>query len=517
MIRDRVRAPHVRWLLVVFAVAFAVRLAVALAVTPDPRDGRFDDSVFYDAAARHLADGDGYVFDAWVWVAPDGNRIYPDQPETSPTALWPPGYPLTLAAVYAVTDDSTTAGRLANAVFGALTAVLVYLIALRLFVHPRGAYEGPAQRSRAAARNARARELALQAEVRALYERKIRATGPRGDEGLLPAIAAGLAIALMPSHVLFTSILMSETYFGFLLAGTLAFAVYFVFGRRDATGGRLPLGAAALALGVLVAWTGMVRGEFTVFGGIFALLLLYEYRRRSLVPLVALAAGALIVITPWTIRNQVTMGEAITGTTGSGRVMYQGHNPDSDGGPSLDAVFRLEAGILEQHDIDGLMDLELLSRREGSRLAREWALDHPLEEIALAGKRMHLLFRSDEAGVTWLQSNRPWFSAENVDRLINLSTAYFWALAALMVASLPVWWRREAARIAVFAVVPYYMLIFGVLFIGDPRYHYAMYVPMAVFAGAGIAAIARITADQWREAFGGRPLASVLRTYGTPE
>jgi hypothetical protein len=131
---------------------------------------------------------------------------------------------------------------------------------------------------------------------------------------------------------------------------------------------------------------------------------------------------------------------------------------------------------------------------------------------------MHLLFRSDEAGVTWLQSNKPWFSAENADRLINLSTAYFWGLAALLVASAPAWWRgRDARLLAVLAVIPYYMLVFGVLFIGDPRYHYALYVPMAVFGGAGFAAVARVTAAQWRETFGQRSLSSVLRTYGTPE
>jgi hypothetical protein len=475
-----------------------VRLTVALAVTPDPRDGRFDDSVFYDSAARHLADGHGYVFDASVWVAPNGNPIYPDQPETSSTALWPPGYPLTLAAVYAVTDDSVAAGRLANVVFGSLTAALVYLIALRLFVHRQGD---------------------------AIDDRHAGAHGPHAEEqarnvhgpSLLPAIAAGVAVALMPAHVLFTSILLSETYFGFLLAATLAFAVYLVLGRGVSAADWRYAGACAL-LGAMIAWTGLVRGEFLTFGIVIALLLIYERRAVPIVPLAALALGAAAVVGPWTLRNAITMDEAIAGTTGSGRVMWQGHNPDSDGGPSLDAVFKLEADILRDNPGIGLKELELESRREGTRRAREWAFDHPVEEIALAGKRMHLLFRSDEAGVTWLQSNKPWFSAENADRLINLSTAYFWGLAALLVASAPAWWRgRDARLLAVLAVIPYYMLVFGVLFIGDPRYHYALYVPMAVFGGAGFAAVARVTAAQWRETFGQRSLSSVLRTYGTPE
>ena len=60
------------------------------------------------------------------------------------------------------------------------------------------------------------------------------------------------------------------------------------------------------------------------------------------------------------------------------------------------------------------------------------------------------------------------------------------------------------------------MIVFGVLFFGDPRYHYALYVPMSVFAGVGLSAVFGITAAQWREMSGGRSFGSVLRTFGTP-
>ena len=461
---DGLRSQDGKWLLIVLVLALVVRLIVAGAVRPDPRDGRFDDSVFYDSAARHLADGDGYVFDTSVWRAPDGTPIYPDEPETTPTALWPPGYPLMLSGIYLVTDDSVTAGRFANVIFGSLTAAFVYLIALRLF-------------------------------------------------GRAAAICAGAALALMPSHVLFTSILLSETFYGFMLSGLLAWCVYLVFGRDR------PMLPAIAAAGLLTAAAGMVRGEALAFGGIIALLMLYEWRARALAPLALFAAGALLIIGPWTLRNQLTMGEAIAGTTGSGRVAFQGHNPESDGGPSLVAVGQLEADIVKERPNISRKDLELESRTEGSRRAREWAWDHKLKELELVGRRMHLLFRSDEAGVTWMQvTGSPWFSPENADRLINISTAYFWGIAALALASAPIWFRaRDTRRLLVFAVVPYYILVFGVLFIGDPRYHYALYIPMTVLAGVAIAAVGRVTAAQWREAFDGRTLGSVLRTYGTPE
>jgi len=113
--------------------------------------------------------------------------------------------------------------------------------------------------------------------------------------------------------------------------------------------------------------------------------------------------------------------------------------------------------------------------------------------------------KTDEAGVTWLQSNKPWFSPDNRDMLIYFSTFWFYSLIALTLASLPLWWRwRDLSRWAVFSIIPFYLVIFGVLFIGDPRYHYAMYIPLAVFGGVGLAAIARLTLHQWREVNGDR-------------
>lgn len=448
-----------RWALAIFAVALLVRIGVVAYVHPDPRDGRYDDSVWYDTTARHLAAGDGYVFDPTVWKAPNGAPIYPGEHALTPTALWPPGYPVTLAAIYRLTGDSETAGRLANILFGSLTCVFVYLIARRLF-----------------------------------------------DQ--TAAIFAGLALALLPSHALFTAVLLSETYFGFLLALLLTLFVYFVL-DRDRPDPRLLVG-----LGALTAFAGYVRGEFLAYGGVLALLMLIHYRRDSLRPLAAFAIGAALIVTPWVVRNEIQMGQAIAGTTGSGRVAYQGHNPETDGGASLIAVGQLEAPF------SGLSrkEIELKSNKEGSRLAREWALDHKLDELKLIPQRMYRLFRSDESGVTWIQSNKPWLGAEGADRLIRLSSFTFYGLIALALAGLPLWWRaRDVRRWAVFGLVPFYMVIFGVLFIGDPRYHYALYLPIVIFAGPALASLWSAAAAGWRDVAGGRSLGDVLRTYGTPE
>jgi hypothetical protein len=229
---------------------------------------------------------------------------------------------------------------------------------------------------------------------------------------------------------------------------------------------------------------------------------------------VALALGAALIVVPWTVRNAIVMGEPLVGTTGAGRTAYQGHNPDATGEPSLEASFQLENSVAANLTRD---ELELASNREGTRRAREWAMDHKLRELQLVGLRMYHLMKTDEAGVTWLQSNKPWFSPENRDKLIYFSTFWFYGLIALTLASLPLWWRwRDVSRMLVFAVIPFYLLMFGVLFIGDPRYHYAMYLPLAVFGGVGIAGIMRMTAEQWRSTMSGRRLG-VPRLYGAPD
>jgi hypothetical protein len=256
-----------------------------------------------------------------------------------------------------------------------------------------------------------------------------------------------------------------------------------------------------------------VRGEFLAYGGVLALLMLLHRRREALWPLTAFALGAAVIVTPWAVRNRIQMGQTIIGTTGAGRVSYQGHNPETDGGASLIAVGELEAPFA------GLSrkEIELQSNKEGSRLAREWALDHKLEELRLIPKRMYRLFRSDESGVTWIQSNKPWFGAEGADKLIRLSSFVFFGLIALALAGLPLWWRwRELKRWAVFGLVPFYMIVFGVLFIGDPRYHYALYVPITIFAGPALAALWSAAGAGWRDVSGGRSLGDVLHAYGTP-
>jgi hypothetical protein len=386
-------------------------------------------------------------------VTADGHPIYPGEHALTATALWPPGYPATLAVIYKATANSQWAARLFNVLVGALTPVLVFLIAKKLF-------------------------------------------------DLTAGVFAGLTLAVLPGHVLFTAVLLSETWFGFLLALILAVSVYFVFPKDRPS--LLVLGG----LGALTAFTGYVRGEFLAFGGVLALLLLLRYRRQAALPLAALAIGAAVIVTPWVVRNEVQMHALILGTTGSGRVAYQGHNPDTNGRDSLAAYFSLE------QPYKGLSrtDIEVKANADGSRLARSYALHHTLRELQLIPMRTWQLFASDDAAVTWIQVDKPWFSAAGADKLIRLSSFTFFGLIALAVAGAPFWFRRNDLRIwLILSVVLFYMVVFGVLFIGITRYHYALYIPLSIFGSVSLAEIWRMSADRWRQLFGGRSVAVAAR------
>ncbi len=116
-----VRLPLARtdvwWMAAAVALALLLRIVWVLYATADPLDGRFNDSVFYHTVAAHLAGGGGYT-NPWTFL---------------PTAQFAPGYPFFLTGLYWLFGPHLTVAEVANAVLGAATVGVVYLLALRLF------------------------------------------------------------------------------------------------------------------------------------------------------------------------------------------------------------------------------------------------------------------------------------------------------------------------------------------------------------------------------------------------
>ncbi len=461
---ERARAwagsPVGRAVLIIFVVALGLRLLTVALVRPDPRDGRFDDSVWFDSAARHLAAGDGYVFDPTVWHGADGKPLFPGETKLAPTALWPPGYPLALSSVYRVTGDSITAGQLLNALCGAATAVLAFAIARKLF----GQAEG---------------------------------------------VAAGGLMALFPGAIFFTPLILSETMFFFVFAATLALFLYFVLDPDGPSGREEPPLVAVAASGVLAGLTAMTHFEFIGFPLVLLVLLgCHLGARRMALPAAALIAGAALVFVPWTVRNRVTLGETLVSTTEVGRLAVQGHDARSEGTPNADILASVDGRFSNL----SRSDRELKVNSEGLYMARTFAWNHKLDELRLFPRRILALFRSDESPIAWTQSTRPVIGEELAKRLTVLCSFSFFATIAFALIAWPFWFRwRDTRRWLLFAPVPYLAFVYGILLAGDPGYHVGMYPSLIVLASPALALLWRITGDNFRAAFDGRSLADVLR------
>lgn len=239
----------------IVALALVVRLAViAVDGSYTPRQDDWD----YSRHAISIAAGDGY---------PDSYYVA----DRGPSALRAPGYPYFLAGIYLVSGDSIDAGRIANAILGALAVFLLYAIARRIW-------------------------------------------GSR--VGLIAAAGA----AIFPPLVLLSRDLLSESLFIALELGAVLCVLEFRRLRE--------LRWAALA-GLLAGLAALTRNPGPALA-IPVLVGLWVYRprlswRAARAPVLALACMVLIVA-PWTVRNAIEFGRFVPVTSGTGFAMAGTYN-----------------------------------------------------------------------------------------------------------------------------------------------------------------------------------------------
>ena len=240
-------------------LAVGLRLAWIAYVNPNPADGRLDDTVFYDQAGQSLADAAGYT------------NFY-----GFPTAQWPPAYPFLLAGIYKAFGHNIVIPKVANALAGGLTCLLIYLIAARVF------------------------------------DRRV---------GLLGAFL----FAVFPGQLFWSTLLMTESLTPALLCLMLLLFIMWVVERRDA--GWLRYGDAGSAVRGCAAGARRRRWCWCwrrwSCGGL-------SFRRggSSAREAGVFAAAAVLVVMPWTVRNAISMHAFVPVTSAAGHTLLAGHQSD---------------------------------------------------------------------------------------------------------------------------------------------------------------------------------------------
>ena len=245
----------------------------------------------------------------------------------------PPGYPILLSVIYSVGGRSDTATQFLQIILDSLSVVVIVLIAFEFFPAAIGLIAG-----------------------------------------LMAAFAPQLSwnsLTLLPDSVATLPLLV---------------AVLIITRNRQPPNLRdlfklLPILIAGALIGVSV-W---LRANALLLAPFLALLLLFICKRGArLRPALTLICGALLIISPLTIRNAIVFGKFIPVSLGAGQTLVEGiadYNTDGSLGlPQTDVeLIRGEAEISKRPDYANSLFTPDGTERDRARLARGFAVirEHP--------------------------------------------------------------------------------------------------------------------------------------------
>ncbi len=413
--RRRMLRAELLLMLALFVLAIIPR-AAWVAYNDRPPQG-LNDPTLYAYFGDSIADGTGYV-------RPTGEKF----------AYYPVGYPATLGGLKKAGDifgwgRSTFSIKMMNGMFGAITVVLLYLMARRIFD---------------------------------------RRTG----------IVAGALLAVFPGQIYYSGAVLSEPLFTVLWIGGLTVLLWKPWTRE---GLPWPL---LFAAGVLLSYATMTRGITLVFPIVLLAIWFFQMqsKKRAVMQALVVWAGIAVLIVPWSIRNTIAFDQLTGPSTNLGDDLCIGNYLGAQGAFTLQGkCFENDAGKTPQQ-------VELDRNKEGVRIAIKDVASHPFRMPALVAKKAYWLLYKDDDGLWASESygNDYFMSNSRREILSFAANAYYYALGFVVIVGLLAFaLARDLRRLAV-ALAMLYVLVIPLAFFGDPRFHYPA-MPLAVVIAAATA------------------------------
>jgi len=348
------------------------------------------------------------------------------------TAYWPVGYPAFLGLIFAVFGPSLFAAKIAN---------VILQIGILLFTYQLG---------------------------KRLFHSEITGT------------AALVILAFYPNHIAYSSLLVSEILFLFLLM--LAVLLFIMMGHK-------PLPAAAS--GIVIGLACLVRPQAIFIPAIFfAVSVVGQIRRqtlgRHLRQFLIVHAALAATLVPWTLRNYNVFGHFVFVSTNGGINLLIGNNPYATG---TYIWMPQPASMLE--DAVGEYDRGARARK----LAAGYIRKHPGRTIRLWRRKLWFLYRYDHNGIV---ANEKWFLAAAPDSKTTgflrsfktVAQIYYEFIGTAFLVSIVVLTVRQVRKRAPPAlpmlglwIVVYFTLIY-LVFWGNDRFHFPMMPWIIMYAGA---------------------------------
>ena len=405
-------------MLALFVMAIVPR-AAWIAYNDRPPRG-FNDPIFYDSFSSSIADGDGYVRFT-------GEKF----------AYYPVGYPATVAALKKAGDifgwgRSTFATKMLNGMLGALTVVMVYLLASRIF------------------------------------DRRV-------------GFAAGALLAIFPSQIFYSGTVLSEPLFTFWWVAALLVLLWRPWDREGMPWLQL------LAAGLLLSAATMTRGITLMFPAMLLVVWLFMLRskKRALMQALVVWAGIAVLVVPWSIRNTVAFGQLTGPSTNFGDDLCIGNFAGAQG------AFTLQGKCFESDAGKSPQQVELDRNREGVRIAIRDVASHPFRMPKLVAQKAYWLLYKDDDGIWAAESYGNDYFIPNFRRevLAFAANSIYYGTAAVVLAGALAFVLAKDVRRLIVMLGMLYVLAIPLVFFGDPRFHFPA-IPLAcVVAGATAVAV----------------------------
>jgi 4-amino-4-deoxy-L-arabinose transferase-like glycosyltransferase len=358
-----------------------------------------------------------------------------------PSAYWPPGYPLFMAAVYALFGVNIVAVRVVQCLVGAATVALVHRIARRV-LDRSGAW--------------------LAALATALYPLFIYSAGAD--------MPVTLQIALIAGGVLLTLVAVE---------------------RNSAR--------AALGAGLLGAWATLVAGSALPAFLLFAVWMIWNRdgtaghgHSRNIRLALACLLPLIVIVGAWTVRNQQAFGRPVLLSTNGGYNLWLGNHP------GVKASTGNRAEVPGTDEVPGMeAEAARIWALPGNEATRDSAFTRrALEDIAADLPRFLRLSLSKSLEL-WalyprpMNEDRPHLGLEKLASLLSYGLLLPFALAWLFV-SLP---RSRVAFLVLFLFL-IYSLVHAVI-LSKVRFRLPLDSFVIIYGSGGIVAAVRALSRRW--------------------
>jgi len=184
---------------------------------------------------------------------------------------------------------------------------------------------------------------------------------------------------------------------------------------------------------------------------------------------VAVLVVALVVVTPWAVRNYHVFGKVVLSTNGGGSLLA-GNNPSevgeywhdySDGDPLIEQV---------KFSVEDQMDADLRARA----LATGWIMDNPGQFVGLIPKKVFRLWAPD-GEAEWMYQDTPFYEQHWAwFRFVRIVNQVFYGIALLFF-PLALWKllaMRAAPVMCIGVAVVLVFTLISMIFSGQSRFHF---------------------------------------------